>query len=391
MSLPSRLIEVAKGIDALIGRPLARATQAPRRTLPNDPEDVLIIRLWGLGNLALLAPQFAANRQRRLRLMTLQRNVSFVRRYLPEVQLLAVPEPLSPRLPRAVVQIARQLSRDRPQVIVDCEQFLRLPLTLARWASGAPCVGLDTPGQCRGPLLDEPVTYEPLRHSAETFAALWARAGLATHDGPGGLQSTPELHQAQRRSWGLDHRPLVIMHPGSGDHFPGRRWPAEHFGELMTLLAKPGTHQLVITGTADERRLCAQAVKAARGTGSSAITDLSGQLDIQALIDLLSGAALLVSNDTGPLHLADALDTPTVGLFGPNTPHRYGPRRPGSVALHSDLPCSPCLDDRYMKHSSCRHYACMTSLAVEDVAGPCRAILGASAPQPAADAHAHSS
>lgn len=390
MSLPSRLIEVAKGVDALIGRPLARAARGPLRTLPTDPEDVLVIRLWGLGNLALLAPQFAANRQRRLRLMTLQRNAAFVRNYLPGVELLSVPEPLSPRFPLAVAQIARQLTRDRPQVIVDCEQFLRLPLTMVRWASGAPCVGLDTPGQGRGPLLDGPLAYEPLRHGAETFAALWARAGLATDDAPGGLQSTPERHQAQRQTWGLDDRPLVVVHPGSGDHFPGRRWPAERFGELMNVLANEDTYQLVITGTADERGLCARAAKAAMSSTTASIKDLSGQLNIEALIDLLSGAALLLSNDTGPLHLADALDTPTVGLFGPNTPHRYGPRRHGSVALHTDLPCSPCLDDRQMKHSSCRHYACMTSLPVEDVAHACRALLSASALQPASDAHAHS-
>ena len=391
MSLSSRLIEVAKGADALLGRPLAAAFQGPQRALPSDPDDVLIIRLWGLGNLALMAPQFAANRQRRLRLMTLQRNVPFVRTYLPGVELLVVPDPLSPRLPWVVAQIANQLTRDRPQVIVDCEQFLRLPLILARWASGAPCVGLDTPGQGRGPLLDEPLAYEPLRHGAETFAALWARAGLATSDAPGGLHSSPERHQAQRRNWGLDERPLVILHPGSGDHFPGRRWPAERFGELMSVLATEGSCQLLITGSADERQLCARAAKAAMSTTTTAITDLSGQLTIEALIDLLTGAALLVTNDTGPLHLADALGTPTVGLFGPNTPHRYGPRRAGSVALHADLPCSPCLDDRHMKHSSCRHYACMTSLAVDDVAGACRAILSTSALQPAAGAHAHSS
>ena len=159
----------------------------------------------------------------------------------------------------------------------------------------------------------------------------------------------------------------------------------------MSVLAREGSYQLVVTGTADERRLCAQALRSAESAQPTTISDLSGQLTIEALIDLLSGAALLVTNDTGPLHLADALGTPTVGLFGPNTPQRYGPRRAGSLALHTDLPCSPCLDDRHMKHSSCRHYSCMTSLAVEDVAQACRALLKTSSHQPAAHTHAHAS
>lgn len=119
--------------------------------------------------------------------------------------------------------------------------------------------------------------------------------------------------------------------------------------------------------------------------------DLSGRLEIDALVDLLGGAALLVTNDTGPLHLADALGTATVGLFGPNTPQRYGPRRQGSLALFADLPCSPCLDARTMKRSSCRHYSCMTSLSVRDVAEACHGILGPSLLQPQLGAHAHSS
>ena len=139
-----------------------------------------------------------------------------------------------------------------------------------------------------------------------------------------------------------------MLHPGSGDHFPGRRWPAARFAQLASALAAERGARLVVTGVAAERSLAAEV---ARPTGA---WNACGRLSTDELLALLAEADLLVSNDTGPVHLADLLDTPTVALFGPNTPWRYGPRRPGSVALFADLPCSPCLDDRSMKHSACR-------------------------------------
>ena len=128
----------------------------------------------------------------------------------------------------------------------------------------------------------------------------------------------------------------------------------------------------------------------ARAAGDAPVTDLCGRLDTRALLALLARADLLVTNDTGPLHLADALGTPAVALYGPNTPHRYGPRLPVSRAVFADLPCSPCLDDRSMKRSSCRRYRCMEALSVAAVARACTAALsGRSRAAAAADPEVH--
>ncbi|MFT7463092.1 MAG: ADP-heptose:LPS heptosyltransferase [Pseudohongiellaceae bacterium] len=389
MTLASRGIEFAKGVDSLLGRPLAKAAHGGQRPLPSEPSNVLAIRLWGLGNLALLAPQFAASCDIRVRLLTLKQNAPFVRRYFPHVELLNVPAPSSLSFPGVALALARKLRRDPPDVIVDCEQFLRLPLALARWASGAPCVGLDTPGQGRRPLLDSSLAYDPFTHVGQSFASLWDKAGLPSCRTPGGLICSAQEHEELRRRWGLDARPLVVLHPGSGDHFPGRRWPAERFGELLLHLAADGQYQFVLTGNHNETHLAAVARAVALQTPHAGdVHDLSGRLSIEALVELLGGAALLVTNDTGPLHIADALGTATVALFGPNTPHRYGPRHAGSVALYAELPCSPCLDARNMKRSSCRHYSCMTALTVSDVSQACKTAMASPSSPPSSGPHA---
>jgi len=377
MSLRSHVLDACKSLDAAVGIPAGRVLGGRRRSLQRAPTDALVIRLWGLGNLALLAPHLhAARHDVRLRLLTLERNGDFVRRHLPWVEPLLVPDPGSPRCLPSFLSRLRSLGPDRPDVIVDAEQFLRMPLLGVRWACPAPTVGLDTPRQGRAPLLDHPVAYDPTRHVADTFAALWRAAGLPVGRGPGPLRVDASLFPADDRSLGTDDHdgdPLVVIHPGSGDHFPGRRWPAERFGALARRLRTRHRARILVTGLPSEAELVRTVLRHADGHA----VDLCGQLDSARLVALLARADLLVTNDTGPLHLADAVGTRAVALYGPNTPHRYGPRLAGSRSVFADLPCSPCLDDRSMKRSSCRDHVCMDVLSVDLVEQACASALPA--------------
>ncbi|MFS8479137.1 MAG: glycosyltransferase family 9 protein [Micromonosporaceae bacterium] len=103
-------------------------------------------------------------------------------------------------------------------------------------------------------------------------------------------------------------RPRVALHPGVTD--ARRRWPAERFAEVGDALAAAGC-EVVLTGAAAERDLVARVRSAMRAPAA----DLSGRLSLGGLAGLYAGCALVVANDTGPLHLAAAVGTPTVGLF----------------------------------------------------------------------------
>jgi ADP-heptose:LPS heptosyltransferase len=367
LTLHSRLLDVLKSVDALIGIPLAQAVRGATRPLPTSPADVLIVRLWGLGNLALLAPMLTAPTARRVRVLTLARNADFLSRQFPRVEALTLHEPPHPACLPDLAAAVWRIAREPPDVIVDCEQFLRVPALLLRASCRSPLVGLDTPGQQRGPLLDRPVAHDPTRHVADTFGALARAAGLTPSSSATALEVAAEDRERLRPLLPAGNGPLVVLHPGSGDHFPGRRWPPERYGELAVHLLSRHDARIVLTGSASERAL----VRRVRAHGPPGTTDLSGLLDTGLLLALLAHADLVVSNDTGPVHLADALGTPVVALYGPNTPHRYGPRGPHALALYADLPCSPCLDDRTMKRSSCRHHVCMDALSVGDVLTGC--------------------
>ncbi|MDT0168656.1 glycosyltransferase family 9 protein [Pseudarthrobacter sp. BRE9] len=108
---------------------------------------------------------------------------------------------------------------------------------------------------------------------------------------------------------GVGDRPLVVIHPGATD--PRRRWPAEKFAELAAACAADGS-QVVIIGDGSEQDL---AEGIAARAGSAAVHSAAGALDMAGLVALLARADVVVANDSGPRHLAQALGVPTVGIF----------------------------------------------------------------------------
>ncbi|MGX1161069.1 ADP-heptose:LPS heptosyltransferase [Arthrobacter sp. SLBN-100] len=106
-----------------------------------------------------------------------------------------------------------------------------------------------------------------------------------------------------------DGQPLVVMHPGATD--PRRRWPVERFAELALACTADG-FQVVVVGDESEKALAGRIVELA---ASGQVRSLAGELDMAGLVALIAAAAVVVGNDSGPRHLAQALGIPTVGIF----------------------------------------------------------------------------
>ena len=120
--------------------------------------------------------------------------------------------------------------------------------------------------------------------------------------------------------------------------WPTKRWPAASFAEVADRLREEGYGAVVMIGGPDERADVA-AVSAMMKTPA---VDLSGATTVGLLPALLSRAALLITNDSGPMHIAAAVGTPMVALFGPTSAVRTGPYGMGHTVLAGDVPCRPC-------------------------------------------------
>jgi heptosyltransferase-2 len=159
---------------------------------------------------------------------------------------------------------------------------------------------------------------------------------------------------------------FVAVAPGS--IWGTKRWP--YYADLVKQLARP----CVVIGSAADCDVADGIVTAAPTRAVSA----AGALGLRAAASLISRAAVLVTNDSAPLHLATAVGTPVVALFGPTVPaFGFGPRGSGDMTLGvEDLPCRPC-----SKHGpeTCPlgHHRCMRDLSVETVAAAVTAVLSA--------------
>jgi heptosyltransferase-2 len=151
--------------------------------------------------------------------------------------------------------------------------------------------------------------------------------------------------------------PLVILHPGAA-YGPAKRWPAQNYARLADLIQEKAKATILIIGSLAEAKTAEDLSSAMTGEA----VNLTGQTSLRLLAGLISLASLFISNDSGPMHLANALRIPVVALFGPSDPRRTRPFQPPSTVIKKDVPCWPC------RYRVCPFdHRCMMNIAPEEV------------------------
>ena len=144
----------------------------------------------------------------------------------------------------------------------------------------------------------------------------------------------------------------VVVVPGA--RWETKIWPAEFFGRVVSLLPL----RSVVVGSAADAGIAGRVVAASGGKALS----LAGKTDIRGLIEIMRGAKLAISNDSGPMHIAAAFGVPVVAVFGPTSAERTGPYGARSVIVRNEvLECAPCF------RKKCGDPKCMSGVSPEDV------------------------
>jgi lipopolysaccharide heptosyltransferase I len=155
----------------------------------------------------------------------------------------------------------------------------------------------------------------------------------------------------------------VLLNPGAA--WPNKRWPAARFGAVAAgIKQRTGLTSVVLWGPS-EQLLAGEVVAAANGAAIA-----SPRTSVADLVALARGASLMISGDTGPTHIASAVGTPIVGIYGPTRPSRNGPLAPGDVAVSRDAVCQchhlrRCVRDRM----------CLLDIEVDEVLAAAEAVL----------------
>jgi lipopolysaccharide heptosyltransferase II len=352
---------------------------------------ILCVRLDSLGDVLMCTPAMRALRQavpgRTLTLLSSPSGAAALP-FIPELDdaiawsapwtKSATPAPGSAPAPAPIATLAAR-AFDAAVIFTTYTQSA-LPAALLCQLAGIPlrlahC--RENPYDLLSDWVPEPEPATLVRHEVQRQLALVQRAGCRSADL--GLSFVPRpadftAARARLTAAGIDpDRPWILLHPGASA--ASRRYPAGHWAHVLRLLAQELRLPLVLTGSAEEGEL----VDGIQFASAVPAVSLAGRLALGELGAALRLAAIVVTNNTGPAHMAAAVGTPVVDLYALTNP-QHTPWNVRSRVLFHDVPC------RFCYRSTCPegHQACLDGVAPQRVAEAVRELLGATQAAPAA-------
>lgn len=335
---------------------------------------VLCVRLDSIGDVLMTTPALRALKEscpgRRIVFLTSSAGAG-IARLVPEIDeilvyeapwMKATPQRSSNGEDNAIIKKIHASGIDASVVFTVYSQN-PLPAAFLCYLAGVPlrlAYCRENPYQLLTDWVTEIEPQQMLRHEVARQIDLVAAVGAVTTDRGLSLRVPPEAMKSVRallREKNIrQERPIVVIHPGATA--PSRRYPAESFAELGRYLVRGMGMQVLFTGTEPERAL----VTGIQAAMDAASTSLVGCLTLAELAALLSLAALLISNNTGPAHMAAALGTPVVSLYALTNPQHIPWNVPSRVLYH-DVSCKYC----YKSVCPHEHNDCLRLLSPREV------------------------
>ena len=338
-----------------------------RKHLPRDfvPKRILVVKLDHLGDVILATPVFSNLRRAypnaELHALTGTSSRVILERHPDVNRVLEYNSPAFCRTGRPTslkhtFQLYQQLRRQAYDLVVELRGdwrimwFAFLRLTPHRFSRAA----LQIAGK---------LGFSQFSGTHETTRNLdvLRRAGLSTS-----VQTATFSVTAEDEKWISDfllthqidrQEPLVAIHPGSP--IPLKRWLPERYAELADWLIAQKRAQVLFVGVEDEISIITQVQGLMRGES----INIAGKTTVTQLASILHSCNVFIGNDSGPMHLAAAVGTQTIGLYGPGDPTRFGPIGVQCQTIRRKFDCPPCLG------TTCRFgkNGCMSQIQVTDV------------------------
>lgn len=208
------------------------------------------------------------------------------------------------------------------------------------------------------------VSFDKESHEVESNINLAQKLGIEVKDKSSYIFRSMEDKNFASRIFdqhNLKEKLVIGMHPGSGIHQAGfKRWPKERFGRLADFLFNNNNASVILLGGPEEINL-ANDINESMNSNPLIMT---GKTTLNQAAALIEKCRLFISNDSGLLHVACAVNTPAIGIFGPTNYKKTGPYSDSSIIIRKELDCSPCYKRGEIK---CKRLDCFKLITVEDV------------------------
>ncbi len=364
------------GCFSLLSRLERRFQRSPEE--PLHLQKILVTKYFGMGSLILASPMVRALRQRypnaRIDLLTIEQN-----RVLSEIlpifdRVHTVDTRSLSSVLKSMLLALRRIRREKYDVVIDAEFFSRLSSLVCYFVRARYSVGFYLPEIWRGNFLTHPVHFNYYRHAILGFMALARSLGAESTDYV--LERLVISNEAEKSARSklmtlgvVTGQRIICVNVNTGPLSPERRWPEENFAKLvkMVLSEFPETVVLLV-GAPSDLPLVGKMHALIDWEDRPRVLNLAGKFSLPQLCAVLQISDLLVTNDSGPLHIAEALATPTVSFFGPETPLLYGPTGDNQIVFYKGIYCSPCLNVHNQKKAPCNgNNVCIKLISPDEV------------------------
>ena len=344
---------LVKLIDKIIGTLAVGcvARPLPAKT-PKILRSILFIRPGGIGDAVLLIPAIDALKRKFpdavITILAEKRNSSVFNLSPFMNKVLLYDKPLG--LLKAV-----QGSYD---VVIDTEQWHRLSAVIARLTRAPFSVGYATNERKR--LFNHPVPYSHDDYEADSIKNLLGPLDIAGNEEIGSLFLVVPLvarEKAETLLGTLAEKSFITIFPGAS--IPERRWGAAKFAAVAQRLSTKGFPTVVVGGRLDER-------DGEKIVAEQAGMNLAGKTSLAETAAVIEKSSLLLSGDSGILHIGVGLGKSTVSLFGPGIARKWAPRGDRHIVINKFLPCSPCTKFGYTPKCPI-NAKCMADITVDEV------------------------
>lgn len=361
-----------------------------RRAMPpqpaGKPRRILVIKFWGMGSIIMASYLIKSLRDAQpdsqITLLTLESNreIAMITGGADCVETLDISRGVLSVLPNIFRMLWHTWKADY-DIVLDLEYLTRFTAVVTFASRAQQRVGFYARGFWRGNFHNRRLPFNPYWHVRDNFLNQAAIVGLRgkvpvcieLDPGEEGRKEAKKLLEVLAVS-----RRYIIVNPNAGETSLERRWPADRFAELVDKIYLEYGMSSLLIGAKKEWDTAESVV---RKTKSGKAINIAGRTSVRGLTAILGDAEAVVSNDSGPLHLASHAGAKVVGLFGPETPVLWGPI--GKDAFHvkiffRNLDCSPCINIHNMKTVKCLRDGaeCLTEITADEVLNALRELIG---------------
>ena len=327
-------------------------------------KDILIIRTAYIGDVVMTLPVLKPLKElfpgARISFLTATGAIDVLKNnpFVDEV-IAYSPFWFYPSLGGSYGQFIRDMRNRQYDLVIEARADIRDILLIAWRTKSRYRLSYDVGGG--GYLLTHVVPYPGLKHKVEYHLDLVRYLGYRGTDLEWGIYLTDAEKKrvdAVMSRYGF-RQPFIAMHPGS--RLSLKRWSIARYGALADALADRLKLPIVLFGAPGEKVVIEEMIRGMRYNPIS----LAGIVNLREMAGILGRAALFICNDSAPMHIAAAMKTPTVAIFGPSKSVETRPYGDGHCVVEKEFPCRHACDENSCRHE--RYNACMEDISVDDV------------------------